>query len=65
MSIGGTPHGEARFREWEARYTAAAARYATCQFLTSLGDSGVHPAFEELVAYHDRECKATSTLPLA
>ena len=60
-----TPQEEARFREWEARYTAAAARHATCQFLTSLGDSAVHPAFAELVDYHDRECKVTSSLPLA
>lgn len=60
-----TSQEEARFREWEARYTAAVARYATCQYLTSVGDAGVHPAFEELVNYHDRECKATATLPLA
>jgi hypothetical protein len=60
-----TPQEEARFREWEARYTAAVARYATCQYLTSVGDPGVHPAFEELVDYHDRECKATTALPLA
>ncbi len=56
---------EARFREWEARYTATAAGYATCQYLTSVGNAGVHPAFQQLVDYHDLECKATTSLPLA
>jgi hypothetical protein len=60
-----TPRDEDRFREWEAGYTAAVARYATCKFLASVGSAGVHPAYADLVDYHDQESKAASSLPLA
>jgi hypothetical protein len=56
---------EARFREWEAQYTPAAARYATCKYLTWIGPGRMDPTLEELVYYHDVETKASSTLQLA
>ena len=59
------PRDESRFREWEAKYNAAIARYATCRFVSSFGSPGMEPAFEALVQYHDQETKATSGLPLA
>jgi hypothetical protein len=59
------PKDEARFREWEAQYTAAVARYATCRFVGSFGGGSMEPGFQELVEYHDRETKATSGLGLA
>jgi hypothetical protein len=59
------PKDDAAFREWEAKYTAAAARYATCRFVEAYGSGGLHTGFEELVQYHDQETKAASGLPLA
>lgn len=60
-----TPQDEARFREWEAGYNAAAASYATCHYLSSCGIGSMDPALEELVFFHDQFTKATSSLPLA
>jgi hypothetical protein len=60
-----TPQAEARFREWEATYRAASARYATCRFLATVGGDRIDPALVDLVAYHDQETRATSGLPLA
>ena len=60
-----TPQEEARFRQWEAQYTPAAARYATCQYLTWIGPGRMDPSLEELIYNHDVETKASSTLPLA
>lgn len=60
-----TPQEQARFREWEAGYTPAAARYATCRYLSWTGPGRMDPSFEDLVYYHDVETKASSTLPLA
>ena len=60
-----TPQEELQFRQWEARYTPAAARFATCKYLTWIGAGRMHPALEELVYQHDVETKASSTLQLA
>ena len=60
-----TADEESRFRQWEAQYTPAAARYATCRYLTWTGPGRMDPSLEELVYYHDVETKASSTLPLA
>jgi hypothetical protein len=60
-----TPREESRFRAWEADYASTAARYATCRYLATVGDARVAPGFEELIGYHDRETRATTTLPLA
>lgn len=59
------PKEEAIFREWDAKYAAKSASYATCKFLGTFGAGGVESGFEELVQHHDRETKATSALPLA
>jgi len=56
---------EARFREWEARYKATSAGYATCLYLATLGGVRITPEFEDLVYEHDQEAKANSHLPLA
>jgi hypothetical protein len=60
-----SPQEEARFREWDVRYGAATARYATCQYVASFPDARIEPAFEDLIQYHDQVSKATSQLPLA
>ena len=60
-----TADEESRFRQWEARYTPAAARYATCRYLTWIGPGRMDPSLEELAYYHDVETKASSNLQLA
>jgi hypothetical protein len=60
-----TATDESRFRQWEAQYTPAAARYATCRYLTWIEPGRMDPSLEELVYYHDVETKASSTLALA
>ncbi len=58
-----TADAEQRFMQWVRQYTAKIALYATCKHLASFGDS--HEAFAELIAYHDQETKAATSLPLA
>jgi len=60
-----SPSEQARFREWESRYTAASANYATCHFVTSFGGGRVAAEFEDLLQHHDDVTKAGSQLPLA
>jgi hypothetical protein len=60
-----TTDEESRFRQWEAQYTPAAARYATCKYLTWIGPGRMDPSLEELIYFHDIETRASSTLPLA
>jgi len=59
------PKDDARFREWEAKYTARVAAYATCRSVANFGGGRMEPEFQELVEYHDRETKASSGLELA
>ncbi|HEV8146265.1 MAG TPA: hypothetical protein VGP79_07790 [Bryobacteraceae bacterium] len=59
-----TPQAEAQYAEWVRKYTAATRMFATCRFLDSTGDR-VEPDFEELIAFHDQETKAKSSMPLA
>ena len=59
------PREEILFQNWKSKYIAAASRYATCKYLASFGGARIDPQFEELVAYHDEQTKATSGLPLA
>jgi hypothetical protein len=59
-----TPGEQARFQEWERKYTAATAGFATCRYLASFGNSPVAADFEDLVRYHDEETRAARNLPL-
>jgi hypothetical protein len=59
-----TPQAEAQYAEWVRKYTAATRMYATCRFLDSTGDK-IESDFEELVAFHDQETKAKTSMPLA
>ncbi len=60
-----TPQAEAEYRRWESEYNSRAGRFATCQYVTTVGSGGTAAEFQALVDYHDRETKATSGLPLA
>jgi hypothetical protein len=59
------PQEESMFRDWDAKYKAAAARFATCRFLGMFGSAGTESSFRELMDCHDRETNATSVLTLA
>jgi hypothetical protein len=56
---------ESQFREWEAGYSAAAKRYATCRYLKAFGSGGVASELDELIEYHDKETNAAAAYPLA
>jgi len=56
---------EAAFRKWEAKYSQAAERHATCKLMGQFGQPEFHPSLRELVALHDRTTRAGDNLPLA
>jgi hypothetical protein len=56
---------ESQFRQWEAKYSAAARQYATCRYITGFGAGRVAPEFAELIQYHDKETNSATELPLA
>jgi len=56
---------EARFREWEASYNAAAGQYATCRYIAAFGPGRVAAEFADLIQYHDQETRSATQLPLA
>ena len=56
---------ESRFMEWEKRYLATCTAWATCEFLTALGNSRHHPEIEPLIKAHDEATRAESKLQLA
>jgi hypothetical protein len=56
---------EAEFALWLAQYEMAAAEYAACRYLESLGEERVADALRPLVAAHDEACGALSERPLA
>lgn len=60
-----SPSDEAALRQWVARYDAASAGRATCQFIEELGGGTEHPDVAALRALHDEHTRATSNLPLA
>jgi hypothetical protein len=56
---------EALMQKWLTGYEQARTRYATCQFLATVGNTATPPAMSTLVTEHDTRTKATSGLPLA
>jgi hypothetical protein len=56
---------EGEMNDWIARYEAASAGYATCQFLASVGSTMPPAELSPLITEHDTRTKATSGLPLA
>jgi hypothetical protein len=54
-----------RFSAWLSRYESAAAQYATCRYLETVGSGDFHGAAERLVAVHDRIARCDVPLPLA
>jgi hypothetical protein len=60
-----TPVEQDRYRRWEAEYDFKAAPFATCRYVTSLGQGTVEPEFIELIQYHDSVTKSSSGARLA
>lgn len=60
-----TLHEQQRFDRWNADYSAACARFATCRFIKAIGDAQPAPGFQELIDFHDDQTKAVTALPLA
>jgi hypothetical protein len=56
---------ESAMRAWEAKYNAAAARYATCELVSALGNSRLDPAVGPLIELHDAQTRVGAGLPLA
>jgi hypothetical protein len=54
-----------RYQRWETAYTSKTASYATCRFVTALGQGTVVPDFNELIQYHDSETRSASSVRLA
>jgi hypothetical protein len=44
---------EARYREWERRYTSASAAYAACRLIKQIGPAEVHPDVLPVLSLHD------------
>lgn len=51
--------------EWVRRYEAKAAHFAACHFLEEFGSGAADGRVLAVQRYHDAQCQALSTLPLA
>jgi len=60
-----TPRDQAMFDEWDQRYSAAIAGYATCQYVASFPGQHADASFHDLIEYHDQVTKAGASMPLA
>jgi hypothetical protein len=56
---------EACFKSWASRYEAATKDRATCEFVTSIGSTVVHPGVQAVVQLHDELARVGSGLRLA
>lgn len=56
---------ETSYRAWQAKYEAAASRYAVCQLLKQFGSAEVHPEIAPILAAHDAACLSSRPLQLA
>jgi hypothetical protein len=61
----GSAERETLMSQWIAAYQQIAGRFATCQFLSSIGTAPPSSTIGGLIAEHDVQTKATSNLPLA
>jgi len=59
------PEKLAARQEWIAAYESAAAGFAACEFLDSVGSGVVHPEIARVVKLHDDLSRATTGLPIA
>jgi hypothetical protein len=53
------------FQTWSRDYEGKSAKFATCQFIRSIGDDRVHEAIKPLLQVHDEMTGVASGKPLA
>jgi hypothetical protein len=56
---------EARFKRWDERYLSKCGGWATCELVSTLGNTPVHPTVQAVLTVHDETTRAASGLPLA
>jgi hypothetical protein len=56
---------EVRFQKWEAQYLSYSANWATCEFISQIGNSTIHPDVQVVVKLHDDATRVGSKLQLA
>ena len=56
---------EAKFRDWQNRYTELCRPWATCALIGTFGSGNVHSEIQPVIAQHDEATRANSNLPLA
>lgn len=56
---------QSQFEKWDANYTAAQDKYATCRLLGTLGVDHVRPEVDQVIQVHDRMTRCNEPLPLA
>jgi hypothetical protein len=57
--------GEEDFRIWETTYNKDSANWATCAFVSQIGNSTIHPEVQSVIQLHDDTTRVGSDLPLA
>lgn len=60
-----TSDQKTEMEDWLNKYNEASTRFASCQYVRSIGDAAVHPAVSPYIDLHDRVTRAESNLPLA
>jgi hypothetical protein len=56
---------QSQFEKWDADYTAAQAKFATCRLLGTLGRDSVRPEVAQVIQLHDRMTRCHEPLSLA
>ena len=54
----------AEFAKWERRYTDKTRDFATCKFITALGNNHVHEEIVPVIHIHDKHSRCEEALPL-
>ena len=55
---------QSRFEKWDANYTAAQDKYATCRLLGTLGVDHVRPEVDQVIQVHDRMTRCNERVAL-
>lgn len=54
-----------RHEKWKAAYDVCHREFATCRFVTSLGNGDIHPEVQSVVELHDFATRCREKMPLA
>ena len=56
---------ERRFEKWQAQYQSFAFNWATCELISHIGNTVIHPDVQTMVKLHDEATRVGSKLQLA